>query len=95
MIDVYRDHILHCERGAHRKARHDDLVRLLVGHLSKAARHLVPEPRPIGRHRDIPNIRVINSHEGSGLFNITFSHPLTLTRIRESVENPPGILNDE
>ena len=60
LVDVYGDHLLHCERGTHRIARHDEQVRLLVGDLSKAARHPVVEPRPLGRHRERADIRAIS-----------------------------------
>ena len=88
----YPDHLIHCERGTHRIARHDEQVRLLVGDLSKAARHPVLEPRPLGRHRERPDICAISSHGGSDLFDITLCHPLTPARIRDSVQNPLNIL---
>ena len=90
-MDVYRDHLLHCERGMHRIARRDEQVRLLVGDLSKAAPHPVLEPRPLGRHRERPDIRAISNPGGSDLFDITFCHPLTRARIRYSVQNPLSI----
>ena len=34
----------------------------------------------------------ISRHGGSDLFDITFCHPLTPTRIRDSVQNPLSIL---
>ena len=92
VMDFYGDHLLHCERGTHRIARHDEQVRILVGDLSKAALHPVLERRPLGRNRERPNIRAISSHGGSDLFDITFCHPLTPARIRDSVQNPLSIL---
>ena len=92
VMDVYRDHLLHCERGTHRIARHDEQVRFLVGDLSKAAHHPVLEPRPLGRHRERPDIRAISRHDGSDLFDITFCHPLTPARIRDTIQNPLSIL---
>ena len=91
-MDVHGDHLLHCEKGTHRIARYDEQVRLLVGDLSKAARHPVLEPRLLGRHRERPDIRAISFHGGSDLFDITFCHPLTPARIRDSVKNPLSIL---
>ena len=92
VMDFYGDHLRQCERGTHTTARHDDQVRLLVGDLSKAARHPVLEPRPLGRRRERPDIRAISSHGGSDLFDITFCHPLTPARIRDSIQNPLSIL---
>ena len=92
LMDFYGDHLLHCERGTHRTARHDEQVRLLVGNPSKAARHPVLEPRPLGRHRERPDIRAISSHGGSDLFVVTFCHPLSPARIWDSVQNPLSIL---
>ena len=91
-MDIYGDYLLHCEIRTHRIARHDEQVRLLVGDLSKAARHPVLKPRPVGRHRERPDIRAISSHGGSDLFDITFCHPLTPARIRDSVQTPLRIL---
>ena len=45
-MDVYGDHLLHCERGTHKIARHEEQVLLLAGDLSKAALHPVLEPYP-------------------------------------------------
>ena len=42
--------------------------------------------------RERPDISAISSHGGSDLFDITFCHPLTPARIRDSVQNPLGIL---
>ena len=91
-MDVYGDHLLQCERGTHRIARHDERVRILVADLPKAARHPVLRPRPLGRHRERPEIRAISIHGGSELFEITFCHALTPARIRDSVQNPLSIL---
>ena len=40
----------------------------------------------------MPDIRAISSHGGSELFDITFCHPLTPARIRDSAQNPLSIL---
>ena len=85
-------HLLQFEIGTHMMARHDEQPRLLVGDLSKAALHSVLEPRPLGRHRERPDIRAISSHGGSALFDITFCHPLTPARIWDSVQNPLSIV---
>ena len=90
VMDVYGDHLHHCERGTRRITRHDEQVR--VRDLSMAARHHDLEPRPLGRHRERPDIRAISSHGGSDLFGITFCHPLTPAKIRDSVQNPLSIL---
>ena len=79
-------------RGTHRIARLDELDRILVGDLSRAARHPVLEPRPLGQHRVRPEIRAISSNGDSELFDISFCHPLTPARIRDSVQNPLSIL---
>ena len=92
VIEIYGDRLLQCERGTHRRARNDEQVQLLVGVLSKAALHPVLEPRPLGRHREISDIRAINSHGASDLIDTTFCHPLTPARIRDSVQNPLRIL---
>ena len=92
VMDVYGDHLLHCERGTNRIARHDEQVLFLIGDLSKAAPPPVLEPRPLGRHRERPDIHAISSHRGSGFFDITFCHPFIPARIWDSVQNPPSIL---
>ena len=81
-IDVYGDHLLHFERGTHRMARHDEQVWILVGDPPKSARHPVLETRPLGRHREKPDIRDIGGHGSSDFFGITFCHPVTPARIR-------------
>ena len=40
----------------------------------------------------MPDIRAITSHGGSHLLDITFCHPRTLARIRDSVQNLLSIL---
>ena len=47
----------------------------------------------LGRRRERLDIRAISSHGGSDLLDITFCHPLTPARIRDSVQNPLIILN--
>ena len=91
-MDVYGDRLLHCERGTDGIARHDKRVRLLVGDLSKAAHHPILYPRRLRRHRERPDIRAISSHGDSDLFDITFCHPHTPARIRDSAQNPLSIL---
>ena len=63
VMDVYGDHLPHCKRGTHVTALYDEQVRLLVGNLSKAARHPVHEPHPLGRHRGRPDIRAFCRQE--------------------------------
>ena len=83
------DNLLHCERSAYRVARHDEQIQHLVGDLWKAALHPVLEPILSG---DIEKGRTISIHGGSDLFDITLCHPLTLARIRDSVQYPLSTL---
>ena len=77
IIDIYGDHLLHCERGTHRIRRHDAQVRLLQADLNKAARHPVLKPRPFRRQKERPDISALGSHGGSDKFDITIaSHSL-------------------
>ena len=92
VMDVYGDHLLHCERGTHNIARHEEQVQLLVRDLSKAARHPVLEPRPLGRHRERLEISATSSHGGSDLFDFTLCHPLTPAWFLDSVKNPLSIM---
>ena len=91
IMDVYGEHLLHCERGIHRIRRCDAQVRLLEADLIKAARHPVVEPRPCGRHKGCPDISALGSHGGSDMFDITFCHPLS-ARVRDGMENALTVL---
>ena len=89
---LYGDHLLYCERGCHRIRRHDAQVRLLAGDLAKAARHPIVEERPLGRHRERPDIRALGRTGGTDLFDVTICPPLSQARIRDAVQNPLNIL---
>ena len=92
VMDVYGDHLLHCERGTHRIAIHDEQVRLLVRDFLKAGRPHLFEPHSLGRHRERPDICAISSHGGPDLFDITFCHPLAPARMRDSVQKSLSML---
>ena len=92
IMDIYGDHLLHCEWGIHRITRHDAQVRLLQADLITTARHPVVEPRPFGRHKERPDISALGSHGGSDMFDITFSHPLSPARVRDGMENALNLL---
>ena len=77
IMDMYGDHLLHCERANHRIRRHHAQVRLLQYDLKKAVRNPVLEPRPFGRHKERPDISALGSHGGSDVFDITICHPLS------------------
>ena len=81
VLDIYGDHLLYCERGSHRIRRHDAQVRLLAGDLAKAAQHPIVEERPLGRHRERPDIRALGRTGGTDLFDVTICHPLSQARI--------------
>ena len=87
-----RKTLLYCERGSHRIRRHDAQVRLLAGDLAKAARHPIVEERPLGRHRERPDIRALGRTGGTDLFDVPICHPLSQARIRDAVQNPLNIL---
>ena len=87
IMDVFGDHLLHCERGIHRIRRDDAQVRLLEADLIKAARDPVVEPRPFGRHKERPDISDLGSHGGPDMFDITFYHLLSPARARDGIEN--------
>ena len=55
-------------------------------------RHLVVEERPLGRHRERPDIRALGRSGGTGLFVVTICHPLSQARIRDVIENPMNLL---
>ena len=92
VMDTYGDHLLYCERGPHRIWRHDAQVKLLARDLAKAARHPVVEERPVGRHKERPDIRALGRSGGTELFDDTICHPLSQARIRDVVENPLNLL---
>ena len=91
-MDTYGDHFLYCERGPHRIWRHDAQVKLLAMDLAKAARHHVVEERPVGRHRERPDIRALGRSGGTELFDVTIYHTLSQIRIRDVSENPLNLL---
>ena len=86
-MDIYGDHLVYSERGFHRIRRHDAQVRLLARALAKAARHPVVEERPLGRHRERPEIYELGRSGGTELFDVTICHFLSQARIRDVVEN--------
>ena len=92
VMDTYEDHLLYCERGPHRIRRHDAQVKLLARDLAKAARHPVVAERPVGRHRERPDIRALGRSGGTELFDVTICRPLCQARIRDVVENPLNLL---
>ena len=92
VLDIYGEHLRYCERGSHRIRRHDAQVRLLAGDLAKAVQHPIVEERPLGRHRERPDIRALGRTRGTDLFDVTICHPLSQARIRDAVQNPLNIL---
>ena len=92
VLDIYGDHLLYCERGSHRRRRHDAQAQLLAEDLAKAARHPIVEEMPLGRHRERPHIRALGRTEGTDLFDVTICHPLGQTRIPDVAQNPLNIL---
>ena len=92
VLDIYGDHLLYCERGSHRISRHIAQVRLLAGDHAKAAWHPIVEKRPLGRHRERPDIRALGKAGGTDLFDVTNCHPLSQARSRDAVQNPSNIL---
>ena len=60
--------------------------------LAKAARHPVVEERPVGRHRERPDIRALGRSCGTELFDVTICHPLSHVGIRDVSENPLTLL---
>ena len=91
-MDIYGDHLLYCERGSRRIRRHDAQVRISAGDLAKATRHPIVEERPLGRHRDRPDIRALGRTGGTDLIDVTVCNPLSQARIRDAVQNPLNIL---
>ena len=92
VMDTYWDHLLYCERGPHRIRRHDAQLKLLARDLAKAARHPVVAERPVGRHRERPDIRAPGRSGGTEIFDVTICRPLSHARIRDVVENPLNLL---
>ena len=90
--DIYGDNLLHSERGILRIGRLHAQVRLLEADLMKAARHSVFEPRLFGCHKERPHISAIGSHGGSDMFDITFCHPHSPSRVRDGMENALNLL---
>ena len=64
----------------------------MAGDLAKAALHPIVEERPLGRHRESPDIRALGRKGGTDLFDVTICHPLSQARIRDAVQNPLNIL---
>ena len=52
----------------------------------------IVEERPLGRHRERPDIRALGRTGGTDLFDVTICHPLSQARIRDAVQNPLNIL---
>ena len=73
-MDTYGDHLLYCEGGPLRIWRHDAQVKLLARDLAKAVRRPVVEERPVGRHRERPDIRAPGRCGGTELFDFTIRH---------------------
>ena len=64
----------------------------MAGDLAKEALHPIVEERPLGRHRERPDIRALGRTVGTDQFDVTICHPLSQTRIRDAVQNPLSIL---
>ena len=64
----------------------------MAGDLAKAARHPIVEERPLGRHRERPDIRALGGTGRTDLFDVTISRPLSQARIRDATQNPLNIL---
>ena len=61
-------------------------------HMHHNRGHLIVEERPLGRHRERPDIRALGRTGGTDLFDFTICHPLSQARIRDAVQNPLNIL---
>ena len=85
-MDMYGDHLLHCQKGTHRIRRRDAQVRLLQVYLKQAARHAVLEPRPFGSAQGTSRHQRIR--ESRSLRYVRYNHPLSPARIRDGLENP-------
>ena len=55
-------------------------VKLFARDLAKAERHPVVEERPLGRHRERPDICAVGRSGGTELFNVTICHLLNKAR---------------
>ena len=91
-MDTYGNHLLYCERGPHIIWRHDAQVKLLARGLAKAARHPAVDERPVGRHRERPDIRALGRSGGTELFEVTISHPLSQAKIGDVTESSLSLL---
>ena len=67
-------------------------MKLLARDLAKVARHRVVEERPVGHHRERPDIRALGRSGGTELFDVTICHPLSQARVRGVSENPLNLL---
>ena len=67
-------------------------MKLLARELAKAARHPVVKERPVGRHRERPDIRALGRSGETELFDVTICNPLSQARIRDESENPMSLL---
>ena len=96
VFDVYGDHMLYSKYGSQRIWGHDAQVKLLSSDLSKAARHPVLQPRPSNGDRERPEIRALGSRGGTGLFDVSFTHTLTMrrSRNRRRVVNTLSVLKE-
>ena len=54
--------------------------------------HPIVEGRPLGKHRERPDIGALGRTGGTDLFDVTICHPLSQARIRDAVQNPLNIL---
>ena len=92
VLDTFGDHLLYCVKGSHKIRRHDTQVQLLAKHFAKAARHPVVDNRPLGRHRESPNICALCRTGGTDLFDVAICHPLSQNRVRDALDKPLGML---
>ena len=67
-------------------------MKLLARDLAKDANHPVVEERPVGRHRERPDIRALGRSGGTELFDDTICDPLNQARIRDESQNPLNLL---
>ena len=91
VLDIYGDHLRYCESGSH-IIRRDAQVQLLAGDLAEAARHPIVEERPLGRHRERPEIRALGRTGATDLFDVTIFYPPSQARIRQLVQNSLNVL---
>lgn len=87
IVDMYGDHLLHCEWGIQIIRQNGAQVRLLKAEQTKATSHPAFEPRRFVRHKERSNISALGSHGGSDMFHITFGHPLSPARVQDGVES--------